>query len=149
MLDQNQISHLNEYEKELLFNIDIKYGDFLEIVELIQDKTLHIFIKSPIVNNDLDLFYDKNTIVLHIGQWTHTHPETIDELILTIDKIINDEIIIWKVTRPDGYWYSGHYDLIEWQEDSTMVNEPDSLIEKGDRIERSTFNTFIENKVVE
>jgi hypothetical protein len=79
-------------------------------------------------------------------QWTHTHPSTIDELIVIIAKIINDEIIIWKVTSPDGTWYAGHYDVIEWEENSAMVDKSGAM-EKGDRLERSTFNKIIEDKI--
>jgi hypothetical protein len=149
MLDQKQISFLKDYEKELLFNIDVEYSELLKIDEFIRNNTLHVIIKSPIAGNDLDIFYEHDYIVLSIGEWTHTHPSTINELIMSIAKIINDEIIIWKVTSPDGRWYAGHYNLIEWEENSAMVNEPDSNIEKGDRIERSTFNKNIEDKIFE
>ena len=149
MLNQKEISHLKHNEKELLFNINVRYGDLLEIHESILEDTLHIRIKSPVPDNDIEIFYHYYTMVLSIGKWTHTHPETIEDLLLTIDKIIDEEIIVWKVTFPDGNWSAGHYDIYEWEKNPHMVDEPDTNLERGDWIERSTFKRIIENKIIE
>ena len=56
MLNQKEIFNLKDNEKELLFNINVRYGDLLEINELILEDTLHICIKSPVPDNDIEIF---------------------------------------------------------------------------------------------
>jgi hypothetical protein len=148
MITDTDINNLKEDERRMLNCIRKSFDKLFKIDENMIDGVLHIGLPSPSTDSHLDIFFDKNDIVLSIGEWIHSHPESTDELIQSIKKIIDEKIIIWKVTRPDGYWYSGHYDIDEWKENINMIDEPDAYIEKGDRIERSTFKKMIEDKII-
>jgi hypothetical protein len=100
-------------------------------------------------NNFLELNYDEDLMILGIGEWCHDHPESVSDAIEIIERTIDDKIVIWKVTRPDGYWYSGFYDIDEWRENKDLVDEPDTGIEAGDKIEKATFSKTIEDRIVE
>jgi len=149
MLNEKEIINLREFEQQLLKAIRLKFGKIFQIDETLSDNILYIRLLSPSTENHLEIFYNKDDIVLSVGKWTHCHPTPLDELIEKIEKITKEKIIVWKVTRPDGHWYSGHYDIDEWKENLTMVDEPDTNIEKGDRIEKATFKSILEDKFIE
>ena len=132
----------------MLKNIRHTFGRLFQINERVSNGILYVNLASPISENDLEIFYDCNDIVLSIGKWTHCHPTSMEELNHSIEKIVKGKIIIWKVTRQDGYWYSGHYDIDEWKKNPNMVDEPDTNVENGDRIERSTFTKIIEDRII-
>lgn len=118
----------------------------------IDKKSFDVKIKGSKTNNDILVWIEKDEIGVGIGEWTHTHFKDIDECLLFIKDILDDFIVVWKVTKPDGGWYSGHYDLRLWQENIDKkdwnynpIDEPDSNLEPNDKVHRSTFNKILEN----
>lgn len=148
MLTKTEIDNLTRDEQKLLKTVRSVYGQSRQIIETITEGILYIQLPSAETENHIEIFFDESDIVLSIGKWTHSHPSSMEELISDIDRITNGKIVVWKVTRPDGYWYSGHYDVDMYRENINMVDEPDTNIENGDRIERSTFHKVIEDRII-
>jgi len=98
----------------------------------------------------VDVWYEDYLLVLNIGEWTHDHPESLGELIEKIERIVGEKIVVWRVTRPDGNWYSGHYDADELKEfGPEFLDEPDSGVEAGEHLQKETFTQVLEDRVVE
>ena len=118
----------------------------------IDKKSSNVKIKSSKTDNEILVWIENDEIGVEIGKWTHTHFNDIDECLLFIKDILDDFIVVWKVTRPNGYWYSGHYDIRLWQENLDKkdwnynhIDEPDSLLDSDDKIHRFTFNKILED----
>jgi len=149
MLTEPQLATLKDNERSLLTGIRNAFGDRFQINEKISEGKLFILIPNQQTNNYLELNCDGDLMILGVGEWCHDHPESVPNAIEIIKRIIHDNIIIWKVTHPNGYWYSGFYDVDEWKENKDLVDEPDTGIEPGDKLEKSTFSKTLENRIVE
>ena len=128
------------------------FPSFSNLIVSIKNNSFELTIKSSKTENDIDIWIENDEIGIGIGQWTHTHFNDIDECLLFIKDILDDFIVVWKVTKPDGDWYSGHYDIRLWQENVdkkdwhyNLVDEPDSKLESNDKVHRSTFNKILDD----
>ena len=133
-------------DKELLNIIKSTFGAQISIHNFNENGRMHIILKSPNTENDIEVFYDNELLVVSIGEWTHKHPESMKRTIELIDDIIKDKIIIWKITKRDQGWYSGHYHVDEYAKQPEMVDEPFTYLEDEDLLELSTFNRIIKTK---
>ncbi len=148
-LTDEQISALDEKEQSMLRSFRKKFAHRFQITESISEGFLLMHLVNSLTNNSLELSYDDDLLVLGVGKWCHDHPKSVPDALEMMEQIIDDRIVIWKVTRPDGYWYSGFYDIDEWKEKVDLVDEPDTGIESGDKLEKSTFSKRLEDKVIE
>jgi hypothetical protein len=143
------IEKLTRLEKSMLEHLrsNPPIGCSLDVT--IENERLYIHVTKSDSRHPIDVFSEDELMVLCIGEWTHDHPETLAELSDIIDRVVKDKVIIWKVTRPNGYEYSGHYDIDDWKANPEWVDEPDSYIEPGDRLQKETFTKLIEDRIIE
>ena len=144
--------NITDFEKLFLQNFKQYFPALSNIITTNKNGCLEITIQSYKTENDIGIWIEGNEIGVEIGKWTHTHFTEINDALLFIKDILDDFIVVWKVTKQDGHLYSGHYDIRLWQENVdkkdwnyNLIDEPDSLLESNSKVERSTFNRIIEN----
>ena len=147
-LKAKEIINLKGNEKWLLNTIRNNYKKTYRTNEELRNGALIITIYSETTENHICISFDKEDLVVEIGESIHSHPLE-EELVEYINKIVNGEILIWKVTRLDGYCYSGSYSITEYNSNKSMVDEPDLDIEKGEKIIKSTFLKLIKDTFVD
>jgi hypothetical protein len=113
MIDSEQIKKLTDNERVLLSHLRANVPSGCHCDVTILDGRLHVRFSKSSFRHQIDIGYEGELIVLNIGDWTHDHPESLDELTYTIRRIVEEKIVVWRVIRPDGYEYSGHYDIDE------------------------------------
>ncbi|MCP4675305.1 MAG: hypothetical protein GY854_07330 [Deltaproteobacteria bacterium] len=150
MIDTAKIDYLREVDRNLLFHLRKKTPSGCQRDETILEGRLNVRFLKPGVRHPIDVWYEDNLMVLNIGDWTHDHPETLGELVEKIERIVDEKIVVWRVTRPNGFEYSGHYDSDELtQEGPEFLDEPDTGVEAGDRLQKETFTKLLIDKMVE
>jgi len=138
---------------EDIFEILIKVFSQGKIEHINEVKSF--IIESKNTENHIYVSGDEDFIILDFGEISHCHPADINETIQLIKDYLGNQLIIWKVSRPNGYWYAGHYSLKDWIENKekgdwyfNLIDQPDSLLEVGDRIERFNYQTVIEDRFI-
>lgn len=151
MIDNKQIKILSTNEIKLLEYLRDNVPNGFDINESIKNENLFITLSISKAKFEIDICFDNQNdlIVLNYGNWTHEHPETFSELSDILNKVIEEKIVIWKVTRPNGYEYFGAYDLDDYNENPMYIDEPDSNIEVGDYIIKKTIFQIIEEKKIQ
>ena len=150
MITEAQVKDLTENETALLTHLRANTPADCTLDEAITEGRLHVRMLKHEVRNIIDVWYVDDLMVLNIGEWTHEHPNSLDELTHIINRIVQNKIVVWKVTRPNGYWYSGHYDLDELKiQGPELLDEPDSDIETGDHLQKETYDKLLEDRVIE
>ena len=150
MIKSEQIEKLRENERVLLTHLRANTPSGCQRDERILEGHLHVCFLKPCMRHKIEVWYEEELMVLNIGDWTHDHPESLDELTHKIDRIVEEKIVVWKVTRPDDYEYSGHYDLDELREKGLQfLDEPDSEVEPGDRLQKETYTQLMEDRIIE
>lgn len=150
-MNSDYIRKLTECENLFLTKFKQYFPAITNIKVSFERGCFQITIRSEKTDNHVVIWIEGENIGVGIGKWTHTHFDDINESLLFIDDIMNDFIVVWKVTKNNGIWYSGHYDIRLWQENVekndwsyNQIDEPDSQLEPDSIVERSTFNKIID-----
>lgn len=149
MMDQAQFEKLTENEQKLLSHLRKHTPADCQCDESIRDGVLSVRFLKPCARHELAVWYEGDLLVLNIGDWTHSHPESLNALTNLIDRVVTEKIVVWRVTRANGFKYSGHYDADELADQGPrFLDEPDTGVEPGDHLQKETYTQVLEDKVI-
>lgn len=142
------LESLREKDLELLQFVEEHFENKILIDTEYRGEKLHIKLSDNTALHDMVLYHEGHSMVLVIGTWTHCRPRNFEALKHKIERVLREKIVIWKVSRPNGYTYYGHYDIDEYETHTCIVDQPDTVVEEGDRVQKSTFKKLVEDRVV-